>query len=430
MPKLPETFFAAVALPRFTAQAIAAEHPELRGRPFAVVEQSASSHKTLLLELSQAAVEALEAQGRARHLTPGLPVFLVQRKWPGLSVLPRDTAAEARLRDRMRALWTRCTPEFTVRDNGGAMLDMTGTPATRKFPPEAWAARLRQELFKLGLEAASVGVASSQVTARVLARLSMRRGAPDGIAVCPAGEETRLLDPLEPSLLPGISSSARARLDKYGLKTIAAVRRLDREELVLRFGAEGEALHALARGMDLEPVMPKRKPLRVETVLPLDLNDENALRDQVRLTADKLGHALRMAGLKAGRFTLTLVYSDGRSARRTAGLTPPTAAFAPLADKAVSLFFELYQRRVALRRLQMQVAAPAVESGQRDLFEEEGRGKREALEAAIDRIRAKRKFTDVLSGSNVARARLSRRSLPVSRASGNSSPGSPGKSRG
>jgi hypothetical protein len=87
------------------------------------------------------------------------------------------------------------------------------------------------------------------------------------------------------------------------------------------------------------------------------------------------------------------------------GLNPPTSAFAPLADKAASLFFELYQRRVALRRLQLQVATPAVETGQRDLFEETGAGKREALEAAIDRIRVKRAFGAVLSGSNVRRVK-------------------------
>ncbi len=395
----PETLYAAVSVPRFTAQALSVERPELRRQPFVVVEQNAASHKTMVLELSEEAAE----QGRQRHIWPGLPVFLAQKKWPGLPVLMRDVAAEARLRERMRVLWMRCTPEFTVRDNGGAMLNMTGTPAARKFDPVGWATHLQLQLYGMGLDAAAIGVGSSQVVARVLARLQAQTSASRGVHVCPAGEETRLLDPLSPALLPGLSSHARARLDKYGLDTIAAVRRLDREELTLRFGPEGDKLYVLARGMDLEPVVPKRKAITVDTILPLDLNDEAALRNQVRLTADKLGHALRLAGptpMKAGRFTLVLIYSDGRSARRTVSL-PPTAAFAPLADAAVSVFFELYQRRVALRRLQLHVSTPAVETGQRDLFEEKGAGKKEALEAAIDRIRIKRKFGAVLSGSNV-----------------------------
>ena len=401
---IPETLFAAVHIPRFTAQALSAERPTLRRQPFIVVEQNPSSHKTMVLELSDAADALMEKSPRGRRVWPGLPVFIAQRKWPGLPVLSRDTAAEARLRERMRALWVRCTPEFTVRDNGGATLDMTGTPAARKFEPAGWATHLQLQLYGLGLDAAAIGVAPSQVVARVLARLSGRPGAPCGIQVCPPGGEARLLDPLSPALLPDLSSHARERLKKYGLETLGAVRRLDREELTLRFGSEGDKLYTLVRGMDLEPVVAKRKAITVDTILPLDLNDEAALRNQVRLTADKLAHALRLAGpapMKAGRFTFILTYSDGRSARRTVRVEPPTAAFAPLADAAVSAFFEMYQRRVALRRLQLQVSTPAVETGQRDLFEEKGTGKREALEAAIDRIRTKRAFGAVLSGSNV-----------------------------
>jgi DNA polymerase-4 len=311
-----------------------------------------------------------------------------------------------------------------VRDNGGAMLDMTGTPASRKFEPAAWAMHLQLGLFGLGLDAAAIGVASSQVVARVLARLQVEAGNPRGIHVCPSGDELRLLDPLSPALLPGLSAPARARLEKYGLDTIAAVRRLDREELVLRFGGEGEKLYVLARGLDMEPVASRQRAVSVETVLPLDLNDDAALRNQVRLTADKLAHALRLAGLKTARFTLVMTYSDGRTARRTTAIHPSTAAFQPLADKAASVFFELYQRRVALRKLQLQVAVPAVETGQRDLFEESGTGKREALEAAIDRIRTKkdrkkeREFGIVLSGSNVERGQR--------RGTGASRRGSPG----
>lgn len=430
----PLPLFAAVTIPHFIPQALAVARPELRGRPFAVVEQDAESHKTVVTEVSAAA----EAMG----VHPGLAVFLVRRRWGDarVAIVARDPAAEAALRERMRALWLRCTPEFTVRDGGGALLDMTGTPAARKHAPEVWAAYLREALLRLGLESVTIAVAASQVVARVLSRESSRvlsgmrsRGRAGGddllaaaVRICPPGEEASALEALSPSLLPGLSPAALARLRKYGLQTIASVRRLGKEELTLRFGTEGEKLYTLARGMDLEPVVPRRRPLAVETVLPHDLNDEEALRNQVRLTADKLGHALRGAAMKTGRFTLVLVYSDGRSARRTVKVHPPTAAFLPLSDAATALFFELYQRRVALRRLRLSVAAPATETGQRELFEEAGAGKKEALEAAIDRIRNKRKFGDVLSGSNVGKRakRVFRRSPE------NSSPDNRGKRRG
>jgi DNA polymerase-4 len=404
-----QNWFAAITLPHFIAQAVAVAKPDVRGKPFAVVEQDAESHKTIVTDVSPAA--------EARGVHPGTPVFLLRRKFPGVAIVPRDKAAEAAARASLRALWVRCTPDFTVRENGGAMLDMTGTPATRRHAPHAWAAHLRTAVLRLGFESVAVGVASSQVVARVLSRgaalsLQHRRAVVNpadpglldalvGVVVCAVGEEERALDALPPGLLPGLSPSARGRLRKYGLETIAAVRRLGKEELTLRFGTEGEKLYTLARGLDMEPVVARRKPLLVETILPRDLNDEAALRNQVRLTADKLCHALRADGVKTARFTMILDYADGRSARRTHSVRPPTAAFVPLAEAATALFFDLYQRRVALRRIRLSVAAPAPQTGQRELFEGANASRSEALAAAIDRIRIKRSFDAVLSGSNV-----------------------------
>jgi DNA polymerase-4 len=410
-----QNWFAAITLPHFIAQALAVAKPDARGTAFAVVEQDAQSHKTIVTDVSPAA--------EARGVHPGYPVFLLRRKFPGVAVVTRDKVVEATARETLRALWVRCTPDFTVRDNGGAMLDMTGTPATRRHAPPVWAAHVRASLLRLGFESVAVGVASSQVVARVLSRgaalsLQHRRVLVDpglldalvGVVVCPVGEEERALDALPPGLLPGLSPAARARLRKYGLETIAAVRRLGKEELTLRFGTEGEKLYTLARGLDMEPVVARRKPLLVETVLPRDLNDEAALRNQVRLTADKLCHALRTVGMKTARFTMILDYADGRSARRTHNVRPPSAAFVPLAEAATTLFFDLYQRRVALRRIRLSVAAPAPETGQRELFDVPGAARSEALAAAIDRIRIKRSFGAVLSGSNVGA------STPVQRA--------------
>ncbi len=404
---LPPPLFAAVRIPRFAAQALAAAQPGLRGRAFAVVEQDPESHKTAVLDLSASAAAGADL----RRVWPGLPAFLARRKWPELPLVPRDAEAEAKLRARLEALWLRATPAFEAMGSK-ALLDLAGTPLARRHLKGArengteeggmrsLAEALREAIRKLGVGQAAVGVASTRVMARVLAKVAESH-AGEGEGACASGDETHRLDPLPPGLLPGISPAARARLKKYGLATIASLRRLEREELRLRFGLEGDRLHALARGLDFGPAEEKRRAVEVETVLPRDLNDEEALRNRARLAADKLGHALRFEGLKAGRFTLTLVYSDGRSARRTAALNPPSADFEALAERVEPLFFELYQRRVALRRIRLSVAVPSAETGQRDLFEEAMPGRREALGRAIDAIRRKRGFAKLVSGSNV-----------------------------
>ena len=388
-PKSPEPTFAAVDVPHFQAQSLAAGNPVLRGKPFAVIDQNSESHKTLILSLSRAA--------RQMGMTSGTPVFVARRRWPRVQLVMRDTSSETRLNTAMHGLFQTYTPDISAHGNGGIILDMTGTPATRKFSPETWGKALQKKLLEIGLEAVSIGIASSQTVARVLAR----RIQPDGVVACDTGSETDFLDPLSPELLPGLSPHCRELLRKYGLASIGGVRKLEKEELMLRFGNEGEKLYTLARGLDFETVESKGGAVIVETVLSQDLNDQEALRNQVRLTADKLGHTLRRDKLKAGKVTMVLTYSDKRSVRRTESLKPPTAAFIPLTDKALFLFGELYQRRVALKRIQLKISTPVTDTGQIELFDTDSIRKQDSLAMALDKIRMKRSFNAVLNGGLV-----------------------------
>jgi DNA polymerase-4 len=376
--------FAALRLPHFPAQALLLK-PEVRkaGNAFAVVEQNADSGKTPLM--------AVSALAREQGVRPGMPWFLALRKWPRLAVYPRDANAEMRLRAMLADGCERFTPVHAIGDDGGALLDMTGTPCAREAPG-FWLRRLDADLGVRvpGLEAI-YGAASSQMLAKVLARL----GQPGEIRACPAGLEMETLDPLPPQILPGLSPRTRELLRKYGLDTVAKIRAVGREALNLRFGGEGEKLYALCRGLDLDVSLPRRMALRVERVLSADLNDGDALRGQVRETADKLGHALRSSGRVAGQITLELVYADGRHARRSAPLHPPAAAYAALTAAAEGLFAALYQRRVALRRIRLFALRPQADTGQVDLFDSDWARKQEALGQAIARIRDKRSFEAV-----------------------------------
>jgi DNA polymerase-4 len=387
--KPPDPLYAAVALPHFPAQALSAAEPKLRGAPFAVVEQHPDSHKTRILALSSAA--------QTVGLQAGMPVFAALRQIPRLRLLPRDRDLETELREQIEATLLRHTPMFSVQPNGSACIDMTGTPESRRLRPEQWSALIHADLLGLGLDTVALGAGSSQVVAQVLARLA--RG--DGAQVCPAGKEARLLAPLSPALLPGLSPHCRDLLRKYGLLSVAQLRRLGKEEICLRFGKEGEKLYSLAQGLDLEALQNKKTILYAETVMDMDLNDGEALQRKVRLTADRLGHALRLRDERAVKLRMILTYSDQRVVSKTVPVKPPTFAFKPLAEIGEHLLEELYERRVALRRIRLEAPKTEAESGQLNLFDSSWTHKQEALGEAILRIRRKRSFEDVLSGSNV-----------------------------
>lgn len=391
MPAHPPPLFLALEAPEFPAQAIAAWDDRLRGRPFAVVEQDPGSHKTFVI--------AVATEAKMRDVLAGMPLAVARRRLPGLEAVARRPDWETALGDELRALSLRYTPEAEVR-GGRVLLDMAGTPAARALRPLALARKLlRDARYIAGLRELYAGAAATRLMAQVMARLCAERG--EDAAACAPGSESLVLDPLPPACLPGLSPQCRARLRRYSLETVGQVRALGREALAARFGAEGDKLHTLACGLDLEAVRAERGDVSAETVLPADANDDDALARAVRLTADKLAFRLRARGARADRLTLAIRYSDGKAARKTAAVRPRTDAFAVLAGLAQDLFRALYRRRVALRAISLTAPSPKPDDGQTELFATEGDLRQRALGDALAKIRARSGFGAILSGANV-----------------------------
>lgn len=375
----------------FAAQAMAAWDLSLRGKAFVVVDQDPDNHKTHALACSVAAL--------GLGIRPGLPYAAVRRRWRQVPALFRRPDWEAALREELGALCYRYTPEYEVRDDGSALLDLTGTPALREAmalegsPTAACsllARRLRDEaLFQTGLTDLAAGIASTRLMARVMAR----QGDPGALLVCPPGREADLLAPLPPSALPGLSPQCRERIRRYALDTVGRIRALGRQALAAHFGNEGDKLYTLSCGLDLLHVAPRRRGLTAETVLEEDLNDDDALARKVRLTADKLAFRLQRDRAVASRLTVAIRYSDHKATRKTLKVSPPTDAFKELADLAQRAFTDLYTRRVALKAIALTVARPEVEKGQVDLFEGDTDRRQRALDEALTRIRKRSGFT-------------------------------------
>lgn len=430
--------FLALEVPDFPAQAMAAWDPSLRDRAFVVVDQDPENHKTRVIACSPPA--------RDLGIQAGLPYAQVRRRWRGVPALFRKPAWEAALREELEACCRGHTPAYEVREDGGALLDLAGTPSLREAvlrgapsvdapggapwvdapggAPEAGSAeaagkvlafpglaippgcrpalllarRLQHEIrARTGLAEAAYGIAATRLMARVMARQA-RHDRQDsqarsmGIRICPPGREAELLAPLEPSVLPGLSPQCRERIRRYALASIRQIQALGRSALSARFGAEGDKLHTLASGLDLAPAAAPPPGIRVETVLEEDLNDDDALFRKVRLTADKLAFRLRQEGATAARIVVSIRYSDHKSARKTLKVVPATDVYKEIADLALAGFRALHVRRVALKAIALTVSQPGVDKGQVDLFEESRDKKARALGDALTRIRGRSGF--------------------------------------
>ncbi|MEM6795958.1 MAG: hypothetical protein AAF725_18430, partial [Acidobacteriota bacterium] len=136
-----------------------------------------------------------------------------------------------------------------------------GAAAPEPGPPELEAAErtLGHELLRAleqraGLPA-RVGVASSKLAAR-MAAASQQSGPPIVVA---GGREAEFLAPMPLEQLTPQASTLKS-LQQWGIHSLGDFARLPASEVISRLGPAGEHLHAIARGEDPEPLVPRTPP--------------------------------------------------------------------------------------------------------------------------------------------------------------------------
>jgi DNA polymerase IV len=132
---------------------------------------------------------------------------------------------------------------------------------------------------------------------------------PNGLAIVEPGTEAAFLAARPAKSLPGIGPKTAAELEPLGIRLIGDLLEPRFESALCRlWGARLPALHALARGIDDEPVETDRmqKSQGHETTFDEDTADIAFLERTIRSFLGELTHDLRLQGLAAGAFTIKL----------------------------------------------------------------------------------------------------------------------------
>ncbi|MBF0433647.1 MAG: hypothetical protein HQK83_20375 [Fibrobacteria bacterium] len=385
-------FYLALELRQFPAQAIIACHPAYRTLPFAIILQNPGRHKTSLWACSPAAQRCT--------ITPGMPVHDAKKKCPDLQLLPRNKIAEIRLMKATHKVMETFTPVFSFSSAGNGILDLSGTPLLRHHTPDTALQHIRQALFHTTkLSGYAMGFSGNQVLAQMLAKSAE----PNQSIIVLQQNEDDTLHQMDIALLPGISSSAKTKLEQYGLKTVDQFLKLKKTALIKRLGKEGERLYFLVRKQEFSTASPGHQSLQAETVFPYDINDQNKLKRIIRLTVDKLCFKLKTKGLNTGRLTVTLIYTDNKSIQQSIRFPNCTDDFLSLATQAEQLVRDMYTRRVAIKSIHTKASLLQQETRQLSLFDTRWERRQRAISQSITHIRQKNDFQSILSASHITR---------------------------
>jgi nucleotidyltransferase/DNA polymerase involved in DNA repair len=191
------------------------------------------------------------------------------------------------------------------------------------------------------------------------------------------------------------------RLQRLNVQRVGEVAGMPVPVLRGLFGALGQVLHRQAHGFDPRPVEPRKPQQSVSRCTSLDppTAERAFLQAMLDYLLDRALTWLRFHDLSARGLLLTLRYGDYESAVGRVPLPGPNPTERDFKEAARDRFALLYQRRLPLRLLGVELGPLGPTDRQPVLFPDPDEERSRRLTACKDAIRQRFGFTAVLNGS-------------------------------
>jgi DNA polymerase-4 len=325
-----------------------------------------------------------------------MPMFEARQLCPHAVIIRPDMDKYAGVSRQVRALMLELTPQVEPISIDEAFMDLAGTQRLHGMSAAKALARFQVRVEReLGITV-SIGLAANKFLAKIASDLDK----PRGFAVIGKAEAAAFLADKPVSLIYGVGKVAAQRFAKEGFRTIADLQRTEERELMRRFGAEGQRLSRLARGIDARIVDPvrERKSVSAENTFERDIASFRPLEKRLWSAAEEVSDRLKEKQIAGSTVTLKLKTADFRILTRARSLESPTQ----LASKIFAASRELLAREIngtRYRLLGVGVSAltDAEDADPADLIDT-GAERRAKAERAMDRVRGKFGHEAVVKG--------------------------------
>jgi len=329
-------------------------NPALDESPLGIA-QSTAPHCELLF---------ISQRARAMGVRAGMTIAQARAISSELAVMVRSDAAEQSAQNALADAATSVSPVVEPGAPGVVWLDIAGLG--RVFGnEEEIASELIRRVRRVGMEA-SVGVAANKEIAHLAARCGGRR-------IIAPGLEREFLDWLPLDVLdlgtPGRAQELELTLERWGIRRLGDLARLDPAAVGSRLGRRGVELVRIARGDEFAPLAqrPQAETFAEETELDYGVENLEALGFIMRAMLDRLIERLEMRGLVAGGVVLGLALADHRrDARRVVVAAPSNDVRALLT--LVMLAFENAPPDAPIEAVRIEIEPRAPRPAQADMF--------------------------------------------------------------
>jgi len=324
---------------------------------------------------------------RISGVRSAMPMFKALKACPEATVLPPDMTKYVKVAREIRQLMNDVSPLVEPISIDEAFLDLSGTERLHHAPPAETMARLVARIeAEIGVTA-SVGLSHNKFLAKVASDLDK----PRGFSVIGERETMDFLAAQPVSLIWGVGKSFERKLKEDGITRVAQLQKMEERELMRRYGAMGERLFRLSRGMDARHVVSSRaaKSISAEITFGEDVADLATLERRLWRLCEKVSARTKAAGVCGTTVTLKLKDKSFKGLTRAQTLPDPTQ----LADVIYRIAQPLLAREVGAREFRLigvglSHLRPADIADPPNLLDPES-GRRADAERAMDRVRAK-----------------------------------------
>jgi DNA polymerase-4 len=355
------------------------DDPHLRGRPVAV---------------GAGVVASCSYEARRFGVRTGMRLLDARRLCSQLLVLPGEYPRYEQAARGILAVCQDYTPRVEV-----AALDDLYLALTLDDGPEKRAAVLREQIQDEIRLSVSIGGGVN----KLIAKAATREAKPNGQKFVPAGMEQEYLAPLKVRILPNVGHRAEVRLDRLNVHKIGEVAEMPVPVLRGLFGNQGPVLHEQARGIDhraVEPRKPQRAVQRCTSFAP-PVADRAFLRAMLDYLVERAVAWMRFHDQATRGFQVSLRYGDYQSDQGRGTFRTPVDSESELKEAARERWETLYQRRLPLRLLGIELAPLIPAPKQAILFRDPDDERDRRLTSCKDAIHDRFGFTSLLTGSSI-----------------------------
>lgn len=363
-----------VDMDAFYASVEVLDDPSLAGKPIIIGAPEGRS------VVSSASYEA-----RRYGVRSAMPVSQALRLCPTAIVVRPHFDRYVELSRQVMAVFHDITPLVEPLSIDEAFLDVRGVRRLWGTPTEI-ARMLRSRVRDQTGLTCSVGGAATKHVAKMASTLSK----PDGLLIIAAADTQAFLAPRSVRALWGVGPKSAEALESRGIRTIGDILATPRPSLDRALGpAMGERVWQLARGIDAREIVTERteKSIGHEETFETDVDDDAALKVELRRLADRTGARLRAHGAEAATVVIKIRYSDFRTISRSVTLPEPTSVGQRIGDAAIDLFDAL-ERPLPVRLVGVRAESLRPTAGLATLWDDDAEWRRveEALDGAAERF--------------------------------------------